>query len=131
MPFGRSAPGSPAGDLTDLGCPDCRGVLAVREEGARRHLAFSCRVGHGYSGESLIAGKEEQLESSLWSAVEVYEEIVLLHDEMATRARADGVRELADAFQDRAERARVLMADLRQIIARDSVAAPARGKAPK
>ncbi len=68
-----------AGELTDLGCPDCRGVLAVREEGRQGHLAFACSIGHAYSGESLISSKEEQIEDTLWSAVEVYQEIALLH----------------------------------------------------
>lgn len=111
-----------------MGCPDCRGVLAVREEGRRGHLAFSCRVGHAYSGESLIRCKEEQLEDTLWSAVEVYEETALLHSEMSARARADGVREIADAYQARAQRASALVADLRQIIARDAPATTDRVK---
>jgi hypothetical protein len=43
---------STSGDLTDLGYPDCRGVLAVREEGRLKHLSFRCSVGDGYSGEA-------------------------------------------------------------------------------
>src|SRR3954469_25076533 len=83
--FGRST-GPTDGALTDLGCPDCRGVLATREEGKKGHLRFTCQIGHGFSQESLIAAKEEQLENSLWSCAETYEEIVRLHEELATRA---------------------------------------------
>ena len=120
MPFGRS--GDAQGDLTDIGCPDCRGVLAVREDVKRRHLAFSCRVGHAYSGESLIAAKEDQLEESLWSAVEVYEEIAQLHGEMAARARADGLTSVAAAYQRRSRRALALKTVLRKVLIRDAPA---------
>jgi two-component system chemotaxis response regulator CheB len=122
QPFGRSPLGTPSGDLTDFGCPDCRGVLAVREEGSKGHLAFACRVGHAFSGESLVRCKEEQLENTLWEAVEVYEEIVLLHRELAGRSRGANVRGVGQAYERRAKRALALVADLRDIIYRDSPA---------
>lgn len=115
--------------MTDLGCPDCRGVLAVREEGKKGHLAFTCRVGHAFSGESLLKGKEEQLEQALWAAVEVYEEIVVLHSEMSVRARTGGVRNIAQAYDRRAKRAEGLMSELRGIISRDTPATADRVKA--
>jgi hypothetical protein len=124
VPFGRSEMGVPGGDLTDIGCSDCRGVLAVREEGSQGHLAFTCRVGHAFSGESLLKAKEEQLEDGLWSAVEVYEELLLLHQEMAARARRNGVRPIAVAYQQRAKRAEAGMAALRALIERDRPATP-------
>jgi two-component system chemotaxis response regulator CheB len=128
-PFGRSHLGTPAGDLTDLGCSDCRGVLAVREDGDKGHLSFTCRVGHAFSGESLLKCKEEQLEDALWAAVEVYEEIVLLHREMSNRARAGGVIGVAKAYERRAKRGASLMSRLRQIISSDSPATADRVKA--
>jgi two-component system chemotaxis response regulator CheB len=126
--FARKSDAEVAGELTDLGCPDCRGVLAVREEGRRGHLAFACSIGHAYSGESLIKSKEEQLEDTLWSAVEVYQEIALLHQEMSVRLRADGGRGIAGAYERRAKRARGLAAELREIIGRDAVVGADRGK---
>ena len=128
IPFGRSEIGVPPGDLTDFGCPDCRGVLAVREEGDQGHLAFTCRVGHAFSGESLIKVKEEQLEEALWSAVEVFEEIVLLHREMTARARANGARHLAVGYQRRTRSAEASMSGLRAIISKDGPATIDRDK---
>lgn len=122
VPFGRSELGVPAGDLTDLGCPDCRGVLAVREEGHQGHLAFTCRVGHAFSGESLLKVKEEQVEDAMWSTIELFEELVLLHRELAARAEVNGVQHLARAFRQRIKRAEANMASLRAVIAKDSPA---------
>ncbi len=127
-PFGRASQIVTSGELTDLGCPDCRGVLAVREEGHQGHLAFTCSIGHAYSGESLVRGKEEQAENTLWSAVEVYQEIALLHGEMSARVRAAGVREDAEVYRTRGKRATGVAAELRRIIAQDSPASADRGK---
>ena len=100
--------------MTDLGCPDCRGVLAVREEGRQGHLTFVCSIGHGYSGESLIRSKEEQLEDTLCAAVELYQEVAQLHHEARPeRMRAEGGRGIADAYQRRAKRATALGSELR------------------
>lgn len=129
--FARKANAEVAGELIDLGCPDCRGVLAVREEGRLGHLAFACSIGHAYSGESLIRSKEEQVEDTLWSAVEVYQEIALLHAEMSARMRADGEGALAGAYQRRGKRAARLASDLREIIANDGPARAERsGRVP-
>jgi two-component system chemotaxis response regulator CheB len=100
----------------------------VREEGDKGLLSFVCRVGHAFSSESLIKCKEEQLEDALWAAVEVYEEVALLHSEMSVRARDGGVRDLADAYQRRTKRAMTLMGELRDIIERDSPAGTERGR---
>jgi two-component system chemotaxis response regulator CheB len=121
--------GVPPGDLTDMGCPDCRGVLAVREEGPKGHLSFTCRVGHAFSGESLIEVKEEQLEDTLWASVELFEEVILLHKELAARARANGVRALAGSYDRRSQTAEHHMKSLRALIAQDTPAASERKKA--
>jgi two-component system chemotaxis response regulator CheB len=128
VPFGRSEMGVPNGVLTDMGCPDCRGVLAVREEGGKGHLSFSCRVGHAYSGESLIEVKEQQLEDSLWAAVEVFEEVALLHSELAARARRNGARQTATAYERRTKQAKVQTKNLRALIAEDRPASAGRNK---
>jgi two-component system chemotaxis response regulator CheB len=120
--FTRPDAANVSGDLTDFGCPDCRGVLAVRDEGHRGHLGFACSIGHAYSGETLVEVKEDQLENTLWSAVEVYQEIALLHREMAQRARADGVTAAVSAFSRRAKRAEALATAVRRIIEQDSPA---------
>jgi two-component system chemotaxis response regulator CheB len=109
-------------ELTDLGCPDCTGVLAVSVQGDARHLVFACRVGHAYSAESLLPLKEDQTESSVWSAVELYEELVLLHRVLAARAHADGSPHRAGGHERRARRAAERAAWLRHILDSDGLA---------
>jgi two-component system, chemotaxis family, protein-glutamate methylesterase/glutaminase len=117
-PFGRKGASGEGTDLTDLGCPDCRGVLAV-EERSPGQLSFVCRVGHAYAGETLVTAKEDQVENALWSAVECYEEVALLGNEMAAKLRGVGARGLAIDHQRRARRAISRAAELRRLISRD------------
>jgi two-component system chemotaxis response regulator CheB len=126
--FGRPLTGAPQGTLTDLGCPDCRGVLAGREIGEAGQLLFTCRVGHTFSGESLIGAKEEELEDAMWIAIESYDEMVTLHEELARRARANGGRSLAQAYERRARLAGKHLADLRRILTADGPAVAGRGR---
>lgn len=69
--------------LTDLGCPDCRGVLGVSEVGEHGWLTFRCRVGHAFSVDTLLHNKEDQLEASLWGTIEVLDEIAQLYGVLA------------------------------------------------
>jgi two-component system chemotaxis response regulator CheB len=108
--------------LTDIGCPDCAGVLAVSVRGDARHLVFTCKVGHAYSAESLLPLKEDETESTVWSTVELYEELVLLHRLLAERARADGCPRQAQGYERRAARAAERAAWLRQMLATDALA---------
>ena len=117
-PFGRRGEKAEGADLTDIGCPDCRGVLAV-EERSSGQLAFFCRVGHAYSGQSLVVAKEDQLENALWSAVETYEEVAMLGREMAQRLRRAGTRAGRSTHEERARRATRNAATLRGLIGRD------------
>jgi two-component system chemotaxis response regulator CheB len=57
---------------SEFTCPDCGGTL-FHHEGANP-LHFRCRVGHAYSPESLLLGKEAALEAALWAAVVALEE---------------------------------------------------------
>jgi two-component system chemotaxis response regulator CheB len=84
--FGRGS--IDGGEPTDLGCPDCRGVLTVQEASGYGLLTFRCGVGHTFSLESLMPLKEDQVEEALWSAVELYEELAMLHHYLAARSKA-------------------------------------------
>jgi two-component system chemotaxis response regulator CheB len=74
--FGRSSAKREHAVAADLGCPACRGVLYVSELGKHGWLSFRCRIGHGFSADSLLSAKEEQLEQALWSSVEVLDELI-------------------------------------------------------
>jgi two-component system, chemotaxis family, protein-glutamate methylesterase/glutaminase len=101
--------------LTGLVCPDCRGALTLRM--ARRLVQFTCRVGHAYSPEELVAGKEGALESRMWEAVYAFDEMAALLVDLVRHGLADGVG--TTAAQERGELARAHAARLRSIIQAD------------
>jgi two-component system chemotaxis response regulator CheB len=77
-------PGTPS----VYGCPECGGVLWELQDGDL--VRFRCRVGHAYSGDSLLAEQGERLESALWAALRALEEERGLSERLAERARERG-----------------------------------------
>jgi two-component system chemotaxis response regulator CheB len=85
LPVTQPAPGlalaeDPAGqaddeemaELTPLTCPECGGTLWHRHDyGAER---YRCRVGHTFSADGLMLGKQAALESALWAAIVALDE---------------------------------------------------------
>jgi two-component system, chemotaxis family, protein-glutamate methylesterase/glutaminase len=65
-------PSRPSGPPTSLTCPECDGPLWQVEEGDLAR--YRCRVGHGYSEDSLIVEQGTAVEAALWSALEALEE---------------------------------------------------------
>lgn len=122
--LGRQHGSRTAEQPTDLGCPDCHGVLTVEALGNQGYLTFRCRVGHTFSAESLLTAKEDQLEQSLWTIIEVVEEIVQLYLALSADDRAAGRHDLADARESRAKRARDHLAVLRSLEAREGPSPP-------
>jgi two-component system, chemotaxis family, protein-glutamate methylesterase/glutaminase len=62
---------------TGVVCVECPGVIRVRVEG-RGELRFTCRVGHAFSANDLVGGKEQKIEERLWSAFESMKELAAL-----------------------------------------------------
>ena len=62
----------PSGPPTSMSCPECNGPLWQVEEGDL--VRYRCRVGHGYSEDSLIIEQGSAVEAALWSALEALEE---------------------------------------------------------
>lgn len=106
-------------DLTPLTCPDCGGTLWRRDEyGAER---FRCRVGHTYSAEGLLLGKQTALESALWAAIVALEERADVSRRIARRLRQTGRDSLLSRYsseiaaaEKRAKLLRELMNDIIQ-----------------
>ena len=101
---------------TSLICRDCGGSIAVRVIGG--FVAFECRVGHRYSLEDMVAGKEDHIEEAMWAAVHAYAEMAAFLRSVGDRngsrapvADADRVRRL--------EQAETLAKSLRQIVESD------------
>lgn len=106
-------------DLTPLTCPECGGTLWDRQDyGAER---YRCRVGHTFSADGLMLGKQAALESALWAAIVALDERAEVSRRIAIRLQETGrssqlARYQADtkAAEDRAVTLRSLIHDLVQ-----------------
>jgi len=88
--------------LTGLSCPDCFGILTVTAEGRAATLRFTCRIGHAYTTDEVIIGKEKRIETLLWAATTAIEELTALLEDLVATGRASG-RE--DSYRARVEHA--------------------------
>jgi two-component system, chemotaxis family, protein-glutamate methylesterase/glutaminase len=103
-------PASPDEDVTGLSCPECFGVLGVTAEGSQGTLRFRCRVGHAYTADEVLAGKERNLEEHLWAAMTRVEEIAAcLHELVATGRAGDRAVDYAARAQDCDRQRQLLM----------------------
>ncbi len=67
-------------------CPECGGALWQVEHGDQ--FRFRCHLGHAFTGASLLAGQERNVEEALWSALRGLDENAGLNRRMAEKARA-------------------------------------------
>jgi two-component system chemotaxis response regulator CheB len=75
-------------ELTPLTCPECGGTLWHRHDyGAER---YRCRVGHTFSADGLMLGKQTALESALWAAIVALEERAEVSRRIARRLELAG-----------------------------------------
>jgi two-component system, chemotaxis family, protein-glutamate methylesterase/glutaminase len=87
------------GEPSSFACPECHGVLLRLKEGGP--VRFRCHTGHAYSLETLLAGMNEGIEETLWSAIRALEEGEMLlrtigdHLESHNPAQAAHLRERA------------------------------------
>ena len=106
-------------DLTPLTCPECGGTLWHRHQyGAER---YRCRVGHTFSADGLMLGKQDALEAALWAAIVALDERAEISRRIAKRLEENGRlgqlgRYRADtrAAAERADALRELTRDLVQ-----------------
>jgi two-component system chemotaxis response regulator CheB len=64
-------------------CPECNGPMWIVTTG--RLLHFHCRIGHSFSGQSLLVEKTMALESALWSAVNALKDKADISKKLAKR----------------------------------------------
>lgn len=88
-----------AGDPSPYACPDCGGVLWELSDGEM--LRFRCRVGHAYTGDTLLNAEGHAIEQSLWSALRALEEQAAVKKRMAERLRRNGRDAAADSIMSR------------------------------
>lgn len=102
------------GQVCGIGCPECPGTLEVRVEGDHGYLHFFCRIGHSYSADDLLVGKEKAIEDRLWSAVLAFEEMAAILGDLDRHAAGHGWSDMRGAYQERQARLREQAQTLRQ-----------------
>jgi two-component system chemotaxis response regulator CheB len=120
-----SVPEAPTEEISGLTCPDCFGALGVSAEGSQQILRFRCRIGHLYSAEEVIVGKEKVIEEHLWAAVTALNELRALLRDLVTRKAAVDIA----SYDGRAERAAEQEKDVRRTIERNTPTAVELGAA--
>jgi two-component system, chemotaxis family, protein-glutamate methylesterase/glutaminase len=74
----------PLGKPSGFTCPECHGALwEIDDSGLPR---YRCRVGHGFSADSLNTTQRDDLEAALWTAYRALEERAALLRRLAERA---------------------------------------------
>lgn len=90
----------PLGTPSGFTCPECHGSLwEIEDEGFPR---YRCRVGHGFSAESLIVTQRTDVEAALWTAYRALEERVALFRRLADRAHGRHAEITAEYFRTEA-----------------------------
>jgi two-component system chemotaxis response regulator CheB len=75
------------GEPSVFACPSCKGVLWEIKEGDL--VRYRCRVGHGFSADSLAVEQSEVIEQALWTALTTLEERASFLRKMATESRSN------------------------------------------
>jgi two-component system chemotaxis response regulator CheB len=86
-------------DPVAITCPTCQGVLSeVRDA---QPLRFRCQTGHAFTGDTLVAAQEQEVEQALRIALRVVEERIELVDRLRREAEAGGRNGMAEIYRAR------------------------------
>ncbi len=96
---------NPLGQLTNLTCPECSGVLSAIVENDR--VRYRCHTGHAFSADSLLYSIGDSIEQSLWNVVRSIKESIFLLDHIGDHfAEANNPRLAALYFNKSKEAAK-------------------------
>jgi two-component system chemotaxis response regulator CheB len=98
-------------------CPDCHGVLW--EIADPEMLRLRCRVGHAYSGTSLLDEQSGSVEDALWAAVRSLSEQAGLARQMAEQWRTRDMPQAVAMMEEKAERSEAYAAKIRELLLRE------------
>jgi len=105
----------PAGPPSGFVCPDCSGALFVISE--QPVFRFRCRIGHGWTADSLVAQQDVTVETALWTAVRTLQEKAELAERLAQRAADEARPVTAERFHESAREAHGSARVLRDLLA--------------
>jgi two-component system chemotaxis response regulator CheB len=98
-----------------LSCPDCDGPLFEVPGDPQR---VRCRIGHGWTYESLAAQHKTELEAALGLATRIIADDIAVQERLAGRAREQDRRLALDRIESRREEDRRLLGVLETIMRR-------------
>jgi len=102
------------GELTPFTCPECHGVLTKLLEG--QHQRYRCHTGHAFSADALLVTLTEKVEDSLYNAIRIVEESILLLNHVGDHyAELNQPRFAAQYFQ-KAQEAETRVQQVRQAV---------------
>jgi two-component system chemotaxis response regulator CheB len=119
------------GKLSTFTCPECHGPLWELDEGDV--IRYRCRVGHGFSSQTMLIEQAQSVERALWVGLRALEENAALARRLATRAREQRSHYSAQRFADRADQIEAHAETLRSTLQAwelppDTLLQPAGGK---
>jgi two-component system chemotaxis response regulator CheB len=79
-------------------------------------MYFRCRIGHGYSADSLVSKQAAFLDDALWTALRALEERRDLSSRMATRMWSKGNESAARRYREREKDAEERAEIIRQVL---------------
>jgi two-component system, chemotaxis family, protein-glutamate methylesterase/glutaminase len=105
---------SELGELTALSCPECGGPLWQQQ--AANMARYRCRVGHAYTGQSLLSAEDEAIEASIWAAVRLLEQRANILKGMADKDRSDNRLRMVEHHERLARESREHAEVLRKLL---------------
>ena len=106
--------GDHPGELSGFTCPECAGPLFEIREG--KLVRYRCRVGHAYTANGVLEGKDGTVEDALYMALNTLEESADMSERLAVRSRQDARRHAAARFEERAKDARKRAETIRRLL---------------
>jgi two-component system chemotaxis response regulator CheB len=97
---------------SEFTCPECGGTLWLSDGEPMR---FRCRVGHSFSSESLLLGKDSAVENAVWAAIVALEERADLSQRLLRRAAGKTKERMARRYEMEIRRCQQGAATLRRL----------------
>jgi two-component system chemotaxis response regulator CheB len=89
------------GDLSPFICPECQGSLWEIHDGSM--LRYRCHIGHAYTGEAVLAARDDEIDQMLQQLLRSHQERAVLARRMAREERGHQRHDLADRLDSRAD----------------------------